>query len=75
MTRILPWATIELSAGEPSGPTIEGSAMLGTGAKVLGAVRIGRGAKIGANATVLDDVPAGTTAVGSLARTVDGGDG
>ena len=74
-TRILPWTTIGLTAGNFNGPTIEGEAMIGTGAKVLGPVRIGRGAKIGANATVLDDVPAGATAVGSPARAVGGGDG
>ena len=38
------------------------------GAKVLGGVHIGDRARIGANAVVLDDVPAGATAVGIPAR-------
>ena len=38
------------------------------GAKILGSVTIGDGAVIGANAVVLDDVPAGALAVGIPAR-------
>jgi serine O-acetyltransferase len=38
--------------------------VIGCGARVLGPVRIGDGAFIGANAVVLDDVPAGATATG-----------
>ena len=38
--------------------------LLGAGCCILGEVRIGDGAKIGANAVVLQDVPAGTIAVG-----------
>lgn len=49
-------------------PVIEDDVMIGTGAKILGPVRIGRGARIGANAVVLQDVPAGATAVGIPAR-------
>lgn len=45
-------------------PHLEAGAYAGTGAKILGAVRIGAGARIGANAVVLQDVPAGATAVG-----------
>jgi serine O-acetyltransferase len=41
---------------------------IGTGAAVLGAVTVGDGARIGANAVVLQDVPAGATAVGVPAR-------
>jgi serine O-acetyltransferase len=41
---------------------------VGAGAKVLGAVRIGDGASIGANAVVLQDVPAGALAVGIPAK-------
>lgn len=69
-TRILPWTTIGLTAGNVQGPRIEGEVMVGTGAKVLGPIRVGRGANIGANAVVLDDVPAGATAVGAPARPV-----
>ena len=43
---------------------------LGTGVKVIGPVTIGDGAIIGANAVVVDDVPAGATAVGIPARVV-----
>jgi serine O-acetyltransferase len=41
---------------------------VGAGAKILGAVTIGDDAQIGANAVVLDDVPAGATAVGVPAQ-------
>lgn len=41
---------------------------VGAGAKVLGRVRVGDDARIGANAVVLEDVPAGATAVGVPAR-------
>jgi serine O-acetyltransferase len=40
---------------------------VGAGAKILGKVFIGDGASIGANAVVLQDVPAGTTAIGNPA--------
>ena len=62
-TMIGPWVTIGLRVGG-KGPTIEQNVWIGTGAKVLGDLRIGAGAKIGANAVVLDDVPAGGTVVG-----------
>jgi serine O-acetyltransferase len=41
---------------------------VGAGAKILGHVHVGDGAAIGANAVVLDDVPAGKVAVGIPAR-------
>ena len=50
--------------GEKRHPTIEDDVVIGAGAKILGPITIGRGAKIGANAVVLEDVPAYTTAVG-----------
>jgi serine O-acetyltransferase len=43
---------------------------VGAGAKILGAVTIGDGAQIGANAVVLQDVPAGALAVGVPAKIV-----
>ncbi len=43
---------------------------VGAGAKILGAVTIGDDAQIGANAVVLNDVPAGATAVGIPARII-----
>jgi serine O-acetyltransferase len=49
-------------------PVIEDDVRIGTGARVLGDLRIGAGAMIGANAVVLNDVPAGKTAAGNPAR-------
>lgn len=49
-------------------PMIGDDVYISTGAKILGPVRIGNGATIGANAVVLNDVPAGATAVGVPAR-------
>ena len=51
-------------------PYVESGAYFGAGAKVLGPVRIGTGARVGANAVVLEDVPAGATVVGTPARIV-----
>ena len=59
-----------LRAGDVQGATIERGVSIGTGAKVIGAVRIGAGATVGANAVVVDDVPAGATVVGAPARVV-----
>lgn len=57
--------------GEGRGtPIIEDNVLIGCGACVLGGVRVGKGARIGANAVVLDDVPAGGIAVGIPARTI-----
>ncbi|KAA6231777.1 serine acetyltransferase [Chlorobium phaeovibrioides] len=49
-------------------PIIEGHVDIGAGAKILGEVHIGAHALIGANAVVLKNVPANTTAVGVPAR-------
>ncbi|TJX13788.1 serine O-acetyltransferase [Tissierella creatinini] len=51
-------------------PTVEDDVIIGSGAKILGNITIGKGAKIGANAVVLHDVPAYTTAVGVPARII-----
>jgi serine O-acetyltransferase len=67
-----PFVTIGLRAGDVRGPTIERGVSIGTGAKLIGPVRIGAGASIGANAVVVDDVPAGATVVGAPARPVAG---
>jgi serine O-acetyltransferase len=45
-------------------PTLGKRVNVGAGAKILGAVNIGDGASVGANAVVLQDVPAGALAVG-----------
>lgn len=41
---------------------------IGAGAKILGSIKIGNGAKIGANAVVLSDIPADSTAIGVPAQ-------
>ena len=53
-------------------PHLDDNVELGAYAQVLGGVRIGQGAKIGAMSVVLEDVPAGATAVGVPARLVTG---
>jgi serine O-acetyltransferase len=51
-------------------PVLEDDVDLGAYAQVLGGIRVGRGAKIGAMSVVLQDVPAGATAVGIPARVI-----
>jgi serine O-acetyltransferase len=70
---IAPFVTIGLRAGNAQGATIERDVSIGTGAKVIGPVRIGAGATIGANAVVVDDVPAGATVLGVPGRPLGGG--
>lgn len=53
-------------------PKVGDGVLIGAGANVLGNVRIGNGAKIGAGAVVLKSVPDGATAVGSLAKVMEG---
>jgi serine O-acetyltransferase len=65
-----PFVTVGLRAGDVVGPTLESGVTIGTGAKVLGRVTVGAGAQIGANAVVLEDVPAATTVVGIPAKAV-----
>lgn len=52
-------------------PVLGRSVNVGAGAKIIGRVQVGDGACVGANAVVLDDVPAGRLAVGVPARLVD----
>ncbi|MEX3016823.1 serine O-acetyltransferase [Gymnodinialimonas hymeniacidonis] len=49
-------------------PTIGDNVSLTAGAKVIGGITVGDGSVVGANAVVLDDVPANTLAVGVPAR-------
>lgn len=51
-------------------PTVEDGVLLGAGVKVLGPVVIGARSRVGANSTVLGDIPRDATAVGSPAVVV-----
>lgn len=51
-------------------PVIGNNVRIGAGAKILGPVHIGDGAQVGANAVVIKDVPANSTAVGVPARII-----
>ena len=63
--------TIGVLGGDRLGvPRLGNDVYVGCGAKILGPVTIGDGAIVGANAVVLEDVPAGATAVGVPARIV-----
>lgn len=57
--------------GNSGAPQIGNAVYIGAGAKLLGDIVIGEGAKIGANAVVLNDVPAKATAVGVPARIIE----
>lgn len=61
---------VTLAGGVDGAPQLGGNVLVGSGAKLLGGVRIGDDTHIGANAVVLQDVPAGATAVGVPARIV-----
>src|SRR4051812_31474637 len=61
---------VTIGADRRSSPVIGDDVFLGAGAKVIGAVTIGDGARVGANAVVVDDVPAPSTVVGIPARVV-----
>jgi serine O-acetyltransferase len=69
-TVIGPWVTLGLRAGNVQGPKVGENVQIGTGAKLIGPIEVGSGATIGANAVVVDDVPAGVTVVGAPARPV-----
>lgn len=60
-------------AGDELLPTLGGHVDIGAGAKLLGGIHVGDNARIGANAVVLGDVPADSTAVGIPARVVASG--
>lgn len=54
--------------GSSDAPVLESNVIVGAGATILGKVHVYSGAKIGAGAVVLEDVPAGATAIGVPAR-------
>lgn len=51
-------------------PTIEDDVEIGAGAVIIGKVTVGEGAIIGANATVVSDIPPHTVAVGNPAEVI-----
>jgi serine O-acetyltransferase len=51
-------------------PRVCGRVDIGAGAKVIGQINIGAQAQIGANATVIHDVPANTVVAGNPARII-----
>jgi serine O-acetyltransferase len=59
---------VTIGAQRRQTPVLGDDVFIGAGAKIIGAVMIGNGAKIGANAVVVDNVPAFHTAVGIPAR-------
>jgi serine O-acetyltransferase len=67
-----PWVTIWGSSPGEKGVTIGPSAKIGTGATILAPANVGAAARIGANAVVVGDIPAHSTAVGAPARIIAG---
>jgi serine O-acetyltransferase len=61
---------VTIGAERRQSPILGNDVFLGAGAKILGSISLGDGVRIGANAVVLDDIPAYCTAVGIPARIV-----
>lgn len=59
---------VTLGQGRGMGPTLGDRVTVHPGAGVFGAITVGDDAKVGANAVVLDDVPAGCVVAGIPAR-------
>jgi serine O-acetyltransferase len=59
---------VTIGANDRLTPILGDNIFIGAGAKIIGQITIGDGAKIGANAVVVNDVPAFHTAVGIPAR-------
>ncbi|MGB7371104.1 serine O-acetyltransferase EpsC [Erythrobacter sp.] len=49
-------------------PTLYDNVIIGSGAQIIGPITVGERARVGANAVVMEDVPAGATMVGFKAR-------
>ena len=62
-------------AKEDGYPTLEDDVWVGAGARILGPITVGARARIGANAVVLQNVPADAVAVGIPARIIVKGNG
>lgn len=60
----------EKGLGKGGAPIIGDYVYIGTGSKILGSVHIGNNARVGANAVVVNDIPAGATAVGVPAKVI-----
>jgi serine O-acetyltransferase len=62
----------QVTLGEDRGgaPTLGNDVLIGAGAKIFGPRILGDGARVGANAVVMEDVPAHSTVVGIPARVV-----
>jgi serine O-acetyltransferase len=61
---------VTIGAERRQSPVLGNDVFLGAGSKIIGAVTIGDGARVGANAVVVHDIPAHSTAVGIPARVV-----
>jgi len=61
---------VTIGAERQQSPRLGSRIFIGAGAKLLGPIQIGDGAKVGANAVVIEDVPAGATVVGIPAKVV-----
>jgi serine O-acetyltransferase len=61
---------VTIGAEQGQSPLLGNDVFVGAGAKVIGAVNIGDGVRVGANAVVVDHVPAHHTAVGIPARAI-----
>ena len=49
-------------------PKLQNNVIVGSGAQIIGPITVGERGRIGANAVVMDDVPAGATMIGLKAR-------
>ena len=61
---------VTLGFGTGGVPVLGGGVDVGAGAKIIGAIKVGDRAIVGANAVVLEDVPAGATVAGIPARII-----
>ena len=61
---------VTIGAERRQSPRIGSDVFIGAGAKIIGEITVGDHARIGANAVVLDDVPAFATVAGVPARVV-----